>query len=184
MLIGHDLVKPEPELLLAYDDPLQVTAAFNRNLLRRINDELGGTFDLEGFAHRAVWNAVERRVEMHLVSRRRQHVRIAAGSFELTFEPEEYIWTESSYKYQASQAWRRDRRGFKAASSGSTPKNASRDAAEALTRFHETARSTEARAIHDISPVLRLRGRGHEKRRAPRYDRASPADTSSRPPSP
>jgi len=104
LLIGHDLVKPEPELLRAYDDPLQVTAAFNRNLLRRINDELGGTFDLEGFAHRAVWNAVERRVEMHLVSRRRQHVRIAAGSFELTFEPEEYIWTESSYKYQASQA--------------------------------------------------------------------------------
>jgi len=104
LLIGHDLVKPERELLLAYDDPLQVTAAFNRNLLRRINDELGGTFDLEGFAHRAVWNAVERRVEMHLVSRRRQHVRIAAGSFELTFEPEEYIWTESSYKYEASQA--------------------------------------------------------------------------------
>ena len=57
LLLGTDLVKPERELLLAYDDPLQVTAAFNRNLLRRINDELGGTFDLDGFAHRAVWNA-------------------------------------------------------------------------------------------------------------------------------
>ena len=51
LLLGSDLVKPERELLLAYDDPLQVTAAFNRNLLRRINDELGGTFDLDGFAH-------------------------------------------------------------------------------------------------------------------------------------
>ena len=72
-------MKPERELLLAYDDPLQVTAAFNRNLLRRINDELGGTFDLDAFAHRAVWNARESRVEMHLVSRRRQTVRIAAA---------------------------------------------------------------------------------------------------------
>ena len=104
LLIGHDLIKPEHEMLMAYDDPLQVTAAFNRNLLRRINDELGGTFDLAGFAHRAVWNGIERRVEMHLVSRRCQHVRIAAGSFELTLDPDEYIWTESSYKYEASQA--------------------------------------------------------------------------------
>ncbi|MBI4263037.1 MAG: L-histidine N(alpha)-methyltransferase [Acidobacteria bacterium] len=103
LLLGSDLVKPERELLLAYDDPLQVTAAFNRNLLRRINDELGGTFDLQGFAHRATWNAGARRVEMHLVSRLRQHVRIAAAGFELTFEPDETIWTESSYKYEPSQ---------------------------------------------------------------------------------
>jgi uncharacterized SAM-dependent methyltransferase len=77
LLLGTDLVKPARDLQLAYDDPLQVTAAFNRNLLRRINDELGGTFDLDGFTHRAVWNGTCRRVEMHLVSSHRQRVRIA-----------------------------------------------------------------------------------------------------------
>ena len=70
LLLGADLVKPERELLLAYDDPLGVTAAFNRNLLVRINRELGADFDLDAFAHRAVWNAAESRVEMHLVSTR------------------------------------------------------------------------------------------------------------------
>jgi dimethylhistidine N-methyltransferase len=103
LLLGSDLVKPEPELLLAYDDPLQVTAAFNRNLLRRINDELGANFDIDGFSHRAVWNAAEHRVEMHLVSRRRQGVRIPAGSFATSFEPGDWIWTESSYKYEPAQ---------------------------------------------------------------------------------
>ena len=68
LLLGADLVKPESELLLAYDDPLGVTAAFNKNLLVRMNTELGADFDLAAFAHRAVWNPVERRVEMHLVS--------------------------------------------------------------------------------------------------------------------
>ncbi len=100
LLLGTDLVKPERDLLLAYDDPLQVTAAFNRNLLRRINEELGGTFDLEGFAHRAVWNAEESRVEMHLVSQRRQRVEIRAAALALVFEEGESIWTESSYKYE------------------------------------------------------------------------------------
>ena len=56
LLLGADLVKPERDLQLAYDDPLGVTAAFNRNLLVRINRELGGTFDLDAFAHVAVWN--------------------------------------------------------------------------------------------------------------------------------
>jgi dimethylhistidine N-methyltransferase len=98
-LLGTDLIKPPRDLLLAYDDPLQVTAAFNRNLLRRINDELGGTFDLDGFAHRAVWNGAERRVEMHLVSNRRQLVRVAALDLEIVFACDEWIWTESSYKY-------------------------------------------------------------------------------------
>jgi dimethylhistidine N-methyltransferase len=102
LLLGTDLVKPERELLLAYDDPLQVTAAFNRNLLRRINDELGGSFDLDGFAHRAVWNGDEQRVEMHLVSLRRQHVRIEAADVDVTFERDEWIWTESSHKYEPS----------------------------------------------------------------------------------
>jgi dimethylhistidine N-methyltransferase len=100
LLLGSDLVKPEHDLLLAYDDPLGVTAAFNRNLLRRINDELGGTFDLDAFAHRAVWNGAERRVEMHLVSQRRQIVRIAAADLTLQLEPGEWIWTESSHKYE------------------------------------------------------------------------------------
>ncbi len=64
-------MKPERELLLAYDDPLGVTAAFNRNLLVRINRELGADFDVDAFRHRALWNADESRVEMHLVSRAR-----------------------------------------------------------------------------------------------------------------
>jgi dimethylhistidine N-methyltransferase len=100
LLLGSDLVKPERDLLLAYDDPLQVTSAFNRNLLRRINDELGGTFALECFAHRAVWNASGQRVEMHLVSRRPQTVHVAAAGLTVAFEADEWIWTESSYKYE------------------------------------------------------------------------------------
>ncbi|HEX3702162.1 MAG TPA: L-histidine N(alpha)-methyltransferase [Vicinamibacterales bacterium] len=100
LLLGADLVKPGSELLLAYDDPLGVTAAFNRNLLVRINRELGGTFDLEQFAHRAVWNAEQSRVEMHLVSQRRQDVRVAAADLAFTIEEGESIWTESSYKYE------------------------------------------------------------------------------------
>jgi dimethylhistidine N-methyltransferase len=99
LLLGSDLVKPEAELLLAYADPLHVTAAFNRNLLRRINDELGGNFDLDGFAHRAVWNAEHSRVEMHLVSRRRQTVRITDANLKVTFRGGDPIWTESSYKF-------------------------------------------------------------------------------------
>lgn len=99
-LIGADLVKPQADLLVAYDDPLGVTAAFNRNLLVRLNRELGGTFDLDGFSHRAVWNPEARRVEMHLVSRRAQRVQV--GGLDVTFEEGETIWTESSYKYTAA----------------------------------------------------------------------------------
>jgi dimethylhistidine N-methyltransferase len=100
LLLGTDLVKSQRALQLAYDDPLQVTAAFNRNLLRRINDELGGTFDLDGFAHRALWNPLDSRIEMHLVSNRPQPVRIAAADLEIEFKKGEWIWTESSYKYE------------------------------------------------------------------------------------
>lgn len=99
-LVGADLAKPEPQLLLAYDDPLQVTAAFNRNLLVRINRELGGNFDLDRFTHRAIWNQRESRVEMHLVSTTVQEVRIRAADLALSFEEGETIWTESSYKYE------------------------------------------------------------------------------------
>jgi L-histidine Nalpha-methyltransferase len=103
MLLGADLVKPESELMLAYDDPLGVTAAFNKNLLVRINRELGGRFDLSAFAHRAFWNEDEQRVEMHLVSTRRQTVPIPRAGAQITFDRDEWIWTESSYKYSAPE---------------------------------------------------------------------------------
>ena len=103
LLLGTDLVKPERELLLAYDDPLGVTAAFNRNLLVRINRELGADFDVSAFGHRAVWNEARSRVEMHLVAARTQQVRIPGASLEVAFEAGETIWTESSYKYRPGQ---------------------------------------------------------------------------------
>ena len=99
LLIGADLVKPEADLLLAYDDPLGVTAAFNKNLLLRINRELGGDFDLSLFDHRAVFNRACSRMEMHLVSRRTQTVRIPGAGLTVEFRDGESIWTESSYKY-------------------------------------------------------------------------------------
>ncbi|HJR57755.1 MAG TPA: L-histidine N(alpha)-methyltransferase [Vicinamibacterales bacterium] len=100
LLLGADLTKPERDLILAYDDPLGVTAAFNKNLLVRINQELGGDFDLEGFAHRAVWNRAGQRIEMHLVSLARQVVRIPAAELAVSLDAGEPIWTESSYKYE------------------------------------------------------------------------------------
>ncbi len=78
-LLGADLIKPERELVLAYDDPLGVTAAFTRNVLLRVNRELEGDFELAAFDYRAVWNPDASRVEAHLVSNRRQTVRIASS---------------------------------------------------------------------------------------------------------
>ena len=98
-LIGVDLVKPEHELLLAYDDPLGVTAAFNRNLLLHVNRTLGANFDVATFDHRAVWNSAASRVEMHLVSRRTQRIDIPESGLSETVRAGESIWTESSYKY-------------------------------------------------------------------------------------
>jgi len=100
LLIGADLVKPERDLVLAYDDPLGVTAAFNRNLLVRINRELDGDFAIECFAHRAVWNAIDSRVEMHLVAKTPQQVHIERAALDFHMRRDEPIWTESSYKYQ------------------------------------------------------------------------------------
>jgi len=100
LLLGADLVKPERDLLLAYDDPLGITAAFNKNLLVRINRELGGDFDLAAFGHQAVWNHEQRRIEMHLVSRKDQIVHIPAAATQVSFCRGEPIWTESSYKYE------------------------------------------------------------------------------------
>jgi L-histidine Nalpha-methyltransferase len=102
-LIGMDLVKDEERLLAAYDDPLGVTSAFNRNVLVRTNRELGGNFALDAFVHRALWNEPSSRVEMHLVSRSRQRVVVPAAELDLTLEEGEPIWTESSYKYRESE---------------------------------------------------------------------------------
>ena len=114
LLLGVDLVKPEHELMLAYDDPLGVTAAFNKNLLARMNTELLADFDLSTFAHRAVWNPIERRVEMHLESLRAQTVRLPRADCVVEFARGERIWTESSYKYDADQIVRMGREaGFR-----------------------------------------------------------------------
>lgn len=96
-LIGIDLAKEEETLTAAYDDAQGVTAAFNLNLLKRINRELAGDFDLSGFQHRAVWNAQESRMEMHLVSLRDQSVHAAGRRFR--FAAGETIHTENSYKF-------------------------------------------------------------------------------------
>ncbi|RAK69138.1 ergothioneine biosynthesis protein EgtB [Phenylobacterium kunshanense] len=96
-IVGIDLVKDEASLVAAYDDAQGVTAAFNRNLLTRINRELGGDFDLSAFEHRAVWNARESRIEMHLVSARPQSVRVAGETYR--FDAGETIHTENSHKF-------------------------------------------------------------------------------------
>lgn len=103
LLVGVDLMKPHRQLGLAYDDPLGVTAAFNRNLLVRINRELGAAIDLEGFSHRARWNQAESRVEMHLVARSPQRMSIPRAHTDLQLEAGDVIWTESSYKYAPDQ---------------------------------------------------------------------------------
>ncbi len=99
LLLGTDLEKPIPQLLAAYDDPLGVTAAFNLNLLARINRELEGEFVLEQFEHIARFNPDERSVEMHLRSRRNQIVAIPRADLTVRFREGETIWTESSHKY-------------------------------------------------------------------------------------
>jgi dimethylhistidine N-methyltransferase len=103
LLLGTDLEKNEELQLLAYDDPTGVTAAFNLNLLARINRELGADFDLSCFRHEARWNSVERRIEMHLCSTRRQTVQIPAAGLRLMLDENETIWTESSHKYKAEE---------------------------------------------------------------------------------
>jgi L-histidine Nalpha-methyltransferase len=97
LLLGTDLEKPLAQLIPAYDDSLGLTEAFNRNLLARINRELGGDFDLSHFEHVALYNARERRIEMHLRSMKDQTVHIEEATF--TFRGDETIWTESCHKY-------------------------------------------------------------------------------------
>ena len=114
MLIGIDLEKDERVLQAAYDDAAGVTAKFNLNVLVRVNAELGGDVDLDGFAHRAVYNDERHRIEMHLVSRTAQTVRVLGRSF--SFRAGESIHTESSYKYSL------ERFAAMARESGWTPK--------------------------------------------------------------
>jgi dimethylhistidine N-methyltransferase len=99
LLLGVDLVKDEPTLLAAYDDVAGVTAAFNLNLLERLNRELWADFDMECFEHRAVWNGDHSRMEMHLVSRIAQKVRLEGIDLAVEFRAGETIHTENSYKY-------------------------------------------------------------------------------------
>lgn len=103
LLLGADLKKNRSALAAAYDDPLGVTASFNRNVLGRINRELDGHFDLHRFGHRAVVNELESRVEMHLVSQGAQKVAIDALGLSISFDDGESVWTESSYKYDLEQ---------------------------------------------------------------------------------
>ena len=96
-VVGVDVVKDEATLVAAYDDAQGVTAAFNKNLLVRINRELGADFDVDAFAHKAVWNAAESRMEMHLVSLAAQSATVAGRTFR--FAEGETIHTENSYKF-------------------------------------------------------------------------------------
>lgn len=104
LLLGVDLVKEIPVLLSAYDDQAGVTAAFNRNVLVRLNRELGADFNVDGFEHRAVWNGEASRMEMHLESQRAQTVHLPAFDLRVEFGPGERIHTENSYKYKPGQA--------------------------------------------------------------------------------
>jgi L-histidine N-alpha-methyltransferase len=103
LLLGTDLVKPDSQLLAAYDDELGVTAAFNLNLLARINRELNADFDLAHFEHVARINPQLRSVEMHLRSKRNQIVSIPAAGLAVKFLKNETIWTESSHKYSPEE---------------------------------------------------------------------------------
>jgi len=103
-LLGVDLAKEESILLAAYDDAEGVTAAFNRNLLARLNRELDAEFELDAFAHCALWNGARSRIEMHLNSLDAQRVHVGALGLTVDFAAGESIHTENSYKYRPGQA--------------------------------------------------------------------------------
>ncbi len=103
LLLGADLVKDPDIMITAYDDPTGVTAAFNLNVLGRMNRELDAEFDLLSFAHEVRWNEEQRRIEMHLLSCRDQSVYVGALDTNLRFHAGETIWTESSHKFTESE---------------------------------------------------------------------------------
>jgi L-histidine N-alpha-methyltransferase len=100
LLLGTDLVKDVDRLLAAYDDPVGVTAAFNRNVLAVLNRELGADADLRRWRHEARWDATRERIEMHLVAEGEQVLRVPACDLELTFADGESIQTEISAKFR------------------------------------------------------------------------------------
>lgn len=99
LLLGTDMVKATAPLLAAYNDSRGVTAAFNKNVLARLNRELGADFALDAFEHRAIWNPAASRMEMHLDSKRNQTVQIPSLDRSFSFRQGEYIHTENSYKF-------------------------------------------------------------------------------------
>jgi dimethylhistidine N-methyltransferase len=103
LLLATDLEKPVEQLIQAYDDPAGVTAAFNMNLLARLNRELDADFDLEQFEHEARYDIAERRVEMHLRSKAWQRITIGSAGFRFYMREGETIWTESSHKYNPQE---------------------------------------------------------------------------------
>jgi len=114
LLLGTDLEKSSSQLLRAYDDELGVTAAFNMNLLARVNRELEADFDLAQFEHEARINPGARSVEMHLRSKRRQIVTIPSAEVVVEFQEDETIWTESSHKYSSEEIFETARQaGFR-----------------------------------------------------------------------
>lgn len=99
LLLGTDMVKDERTLLAAYDDSDGITAAFNLNILHRLNRELGANFDVARFRHRVLWNSDESRIEMHLESTQEQDVSIEHADLDIHFMPHETVHTENSYKF-------------------------------------------------------------------------------------
>jgi len=116
LLLSTDLEKPVEKLKLAYDDPAGVTAAFNKNLLARINRELAADFDLSRFEHVVRYDESERRIEMHLRSTEWQRVTIRKAGFGFSLREGETIWTESSHKYDLKEvAEMGERTGYRCA---------------------------------------------------------------------
>jgi dimethylhistidine N-methyltransferase len=103
LLLGTDVKKSVHDMLLAYDDPAGVTAAFNLNLLARINRELGGDFILRHFEHQVRYQEMNSRIDMHLRSTRRQTVSIRAADFTFTLNEGETIWTEACHKFRVEE---------------------------------------------------------------------------------
>src|SRR5579863_1413737 len=103
LLLGTDLLKPAAQLLAAYNDSIGATAAFNCNVLARINRELVGEFVLTGFEHQAIYNRAKRRIEMHLRSKRKQKVHIRDAGLTVSLASGETIWTESSHKFRLEE---------------------------------------------------------------------------------
>lgn len=103
LLLATDLEKPEKELLLAYDDALGVTAAFDKNVLLRLNREFGANFDLANFEHEARYSTTARRIEMHLRAKQPCSVEIAGLDIRIELEAGETIWTESSHRFSSDE---------------------------------------------------------------------------------